>query len=142
MIKKLTRPLILFYIKYFPTKEMLDNLNVDFICFGHGIDQTNHLLPHSHLFEYLDVKELDLNTDLKKVYIRDMTDKHLETLFKDPTLVRFHIHGQEDLTTEDEVSHMEFKLHKYRTKLINFLLTLSSICLISGTYLFTQGLPS
>tara|TARA_B100000809_G_scaffold261630_1_gene310910 strand:+ start:2914 stop:3279 length:366 start_codon:yes stop_codon:yes gene_type:complete len=121
---------------------MLDNLNVDFIYFGHGIDQKNHLLPHSHLFEYLDVDELELNTDLKKVYIRDMTDKHLTVLFKDPTLVRFHVHGQEDWSTKDEVEHMKFKLHKYRTKLINFLLTLSGICLIFGTYLFTQGLPS
>jgi hypothetical protein len=140
VIKKLTRPLTLLYIKKFPTKKMLDNLNVDFIYFGHGIDQNNHLLPHSHLFEYLDVDELVLNTDLKKVYIRDMTDNHLTALFKNPTLVRFHIHGQEDWSTKDEVEHMKFKLHKYRTKLINRLLTLSGIFLVSGTYLFIQGL--
>jgi len=118
---------------------MLVNLKVDYIAFPHGIDSSNDMLPHTHLWETLDVSRLNFTNDEKRVYIRKMPVKHLTALIKQPEGMSCHIHGAENLTAEEHHHWYSFNAHKtrvlqYRSLLIAGILMTSTglLSIISG----------
>jgi len=91
------------FFKIFPTPQMLNRLHLDYIHFGHGIDETNHRLPHSHLLETLEVETVPLADHHKVAYIRMMPKQHFEDFINYGADASFHAHGLEDGKPEDEL---------------------------------------
>lgn len=119
-------------IKFFPTRKMLDSLKVDFIYHGHGIDITNHNLPHSHLWDRLKYERINLSAPAKKAFIRELKSNQVVALFERGDEAKFHIHGMEMHTPETEVYRLESKEIKHRLNLALTLFFLSATSLYFG----------
>lgn len=128
MLKKI----ILAYYRRYPTPQMIDDLQVDYIHPPHGIDHTNHTLPHSHLWDQLDWETIPFNDQECVMYIRLMDNVHLETLIERGKAVRFHIHGAEGATIEQERAYMAQQYFKVKRKVADWLFTAGIIMAAAG----------
>lgn len=102
MLKKL----IVAYYRRFPTPQMIDDLQVDYIHYPHGIDHTNHKLPHSHLWDQIEWETIPFTDLERRMYIRLMDEEHLKTLLSRGKAVRFHIHGLQGGSVTQECAHL------------------------------------
>ncbi len=69
---------------------MIDDLQVDYIHYPHGIDHTNHKLPHSHLWDHIEWETIPFTELERRMYIRLMDEEHLQELLARGKAVRFN----------------------------------------------------
>lgn len=134
MLKKLT----LAYYRRFPTDQMIDDLQVDYIHPPHGIDETNHLLPHSHLWDQLKWETIDYLKHERVMYIRFMNDLHLENLIERGKAVRYHIHGKEGVSIAQENAYLANKYRKSIRRLADCFFVAGIIGVMTGLTLILQ----
>lgn len=124
------------FYKAHPTKSMLNRLHVDYIHFGHGIDESNHMLPHSHLWDTLKVESIPLTEEQKSMYIYTMSNHHFEAFMEKGAVVRFHAHGLENESVDHEVYRIEQSYYKIKSKMAKRCALASFSCAIASFSVF------
>jgi hypothetical protein len=130
------------FFKMFPSTEMLNLLHLDYIHFGHGIDKTNHRLPHSHLWDTLEVETVPMCDYHKVAYIRTMSQKHFESFIEYGAGCIFHTHGLKGGTVDDELDNLIHNEREYLLTHSRRMILPSLVMLATGSlsllYLFVK----
>ncbi len=125
------------FYKMHPTQSMLNRLHVEFIHFGHGIDETNHQLPHTHLWDTLDVETIPLTDNQKLMYIAMMPSDHFEAFMMHGANARYHAHGLEGETVDDEIYRIEQRYYAYQSQSAKRHIAAGIACLLTGLSILT-----
>ncbi|MCP4526742.1 MAG: hypothetical protein GY833_12670 [Aestuariibacter sp.] len=130
--------IILAYYRRFPTPQMVDDLQVDYIHPPHGIDRTNHLLPHSHLWDRLDWETIPFTERESVMYIRFMDDDHLEKLIERGKSIRFHIHGEEGGGIHQERLYLQYNYRKVIRRMADGFFIIGGLLAAAGIALMVR----
>ncbi len=124
------------FYKTHPTNSMLNRLHVDYIHFSHGIDESNHMLPHTHLWDALKVETIPLTEEQKSMYIYIMPNNHFNAFMANGASVRYHAHGLEDESTEHEIYRIEQSYYKMKAKAAKRYSLAGLLCAIASFSVF------
>lgn len=124
------------FYKAHPTKSMLNRLHVDYIHYGHGIDESNHMLPHTHLWDTLEVETIPLTEEQKTMYIYIMPGHHFKAFVENGANVRYHAHGLENESAEHEICRIEQRYYKIKSKAAKQYSLSALLCAIASFLVF------
>ena len=119
-----------------PTKSMLNRLHVDYIHYGHGIHESNHMLPHTHLWDTLEVETIPLTEEQKTMYIYIMPDHHFKAFVENGANVRYHARGLENESAEHEICRIEQRYYKIKSKAAKQYSLSALLCAIASFLVF------
>lgn len=126
------------FYKLYPTQSMLNRLHLDYIHFGHGIDETNHHLPHTHLWDTLKVETVPLSDRQKTMYLFTMPMDHFEGFMTYGANARYHAHGLEGETVDHEIARIEHAYYIKKRDVLNKCMLASLGCLLAGKLLLLR----